>query len=420
MRKLRLVAGLMAGLMGGTSAFIVGAAPAVEIEYWQYIFETRVTAMDQLIAEFEKANPDITVKQVTFPYDDYQTRIIAANMAGQGPDVMQFFYGWADQFIGGNLIQPLSKEAFPPQEIERDFFSIVTAMKRGDDYYGLPTAVRSLALFYNKQLFADAGLDPDSPPQTLDELIAAAEKIVQRDNAGNIVVAGVTLDVGGQDHHWWREVLLRQFGGQPYNDDNSQVAYDSEAGVQSLKFYTDLQLEQKVGQAGFMDQGQAAFRGGRAGMTIDGTFRLGSFSSTDFEWGVTELPANAQGMRSNYASYFANGISARATGEKLEAAEKFLNFISSPQAMEIWLETVGELPARRDVALSETNLNHPIFSPFLKGLDYAHTTLFVDEAAQRQVTMDMFNRIFLAGESAEASLKQAAQAEQRILDENRQ
>jgi len=421
MRRLRFVASLIAGVSAFTFAAIpLSTAQSVEIEYWQYIFETRVKAMDQLIAEFEKANPDITVKQVTFPYDDYQTRIIAANMAGQGPDVMQFFYGWADQFIGGNLIQPLSGEAFPPDEIEREFFSIVNAMKRGDNYYGLPTAVRSLALFYNKKLFAEAGLDPDNPPQTLDEFVAAAEKIVQRDNAGNIVVAGATIDMGGQDHHWWREVLLRQFGGQPYSDDGTQVTYDSEAGVKALKFYTDLQLEQKIGQAGFMDQGQAAFRGGRAGMTIDGTFRLGSFASTDFEWGVVELPANGDGVRSNYASYFANGISSRATGEKLEAAEKFLAFISSPQAMEIWLETVGELPARRDVALSDANLGHPVFSPFLKGLDYAYTTLFVDEAAQRQVAIDMVNRILLQGQLVEDSLKTAAAAEQNILDEARQ
>ena len=52
--------------------------------------------MDQLIEKFEEANPDITVKQVTFPYADYQTRIVAANMAGKGPDVMQLFYGWLD------------------------------------------------------------------------------------------------------------------------------------------------------------------------------------------------------------------------------------------------------------------------------------------------------------------------------------
>lgn len=413
MRKATLFAGLVAGF--STLAF--NAAQAVEIEYWQYVFDTRVKAMDQLIAEFQKANPDITVKQVTFPYADYQTRVIAANMSGNGPDVMQLFYGWLDKFAAGGILQPLPTDAFPHDKIESEFFPIVTAMKRGEDYYGLPTAVRSLALFYNKKLFTEAGLDPNNPPKTLDEYVAAAEKIAQRDASGNLTVAGSTLDMGGQDHQWWREVLIRQFGGEPYTDGDTKVAYDSEAGLKALTFYTSLQLENKIGQAGFMDEGQAAFRGGKAGMTIDGTFRLGSFRTIkDFEWGVTELPANADGVRSNYASYFANGINAKTTGEELEASKKFLAYITSPEAMDIWLKTVGELPARRTAALTDANLTDPIFGPFLKGLEYSHTTKFVDEAAQRQNAIDMVNRVLLENQPVAESLKQAAAAEQEIID----
>jgi multiple sugar transport system substrate-binding protein len=84
--------------------------------------------------------------------------------------------------------------------------------------------------------------------------------------------------------------------------------------------------------------------------------------------------------------------------------------------MQIWLKTVGELPARREAALTEANLNDPIYAPFLKGLDYAHTTNFVDEAGQRQVVIDMVNRVVLESQSPKDSLAQAAQAEQAILD----
>lgn len=411
---------LFAGLMAGISSLSVTAAQAVEIEYWQYVFESRVTAMDQLIAAFEAANPDITVKQVTFPYADYQTRVVAANMAKQGPDVVQLFYGWADKFIDGKVIQPLSPEAFPHAAIEADFFPIVSAMKRGDDYYGLPTAVRSLALFYNKKLMTDAGLDGNAPPATLDELVAQAKATTQVDGAGNMTTAGITLDMAGQDHHWWREVLVRQFGGAPYSDDNATVTYNDAAGAAALKFYTDLQQVEKVGTVGFMDEGQAAFRAGRAAFTIDGTFRLGSFRTIeDFEWGVTELPANAEGVRSNYASYFANAIGAGATGEELAASEKFLAYISSEEAMKIWLDVVGELPARRAAALTDENLANPIYAPFLKGLEYAHTTQFVDEAAQRQTTVDMTNRVLIENQAIEASVAAAAEAEQAIIDQAR-
>ncbi len=406
-------------LSAGVSLAALGSAQAVEIEYWQYVFDTRVQAMDQLIANFEAANPDITVNHQTFPYADYQTRVVAANVAGQGPDVAQLFYGWLDNFIAGGLIQPLDPAVFPTEEIEADFFPIVSAMERDGQYWGLPTAVRSLALFYNKDIFEAAGLDPESPPQTLDELAEAAEATVERDGAGNIISVGIAMGMAGQDHQWWREGLVRQFGGQPYSDDGRTVTYNDEAGLAATTWQADLYLgDDGVTQVGFMDEPQAAFRAGRAAMTIDGTFRLGAFGSIeDFEWGVTELPANEDGMRSNYASYFANAIGARAEGEELEAAQKFLAYISSPEAMEVWLEVVGELPARQDVALTEENLADPIYGPFLAGLEYAHTTLFVDEAAQRQVAIDMESRMSLQGQSPADSLAAAAAEEQAILDE---
>ena len=80
---------------------IAGArAQTVEIEYWQYIFDARIKAMNELIKRFEAANPTIKVKHTTFPYADYQTKIAAAMPAGQGPDVVQLFYGWLDNFVG--------------------------------------------------------------------------------------------------------------------------------------------------------------------------------------------------------------------------------------------------------------------------------------------------------------------------------
>ncbi|AZO80114.1 ABC transporter substrate-binding protein [Bosea sp. Tri-39] len=409
--------GLVLGVLMSVGAIAGARAQAVEIEYWQYVFDARIKAMNELIKRFEAANPGIKVKHTTFPYADYQTKIAAAVPAGQGPDVVQLYYGWLDNFVGAKFIQPLPRDAFPHDVIEKEFYPIVQTMKRDGEYYGLPTAVRTLALFYNKKLFQEAGLDPNKPPQTLDEYLEAAKKTVKRDAAGNMLSAGAVIDMPGQDLHWWREVLLRQMGGKPYSDDNKTVAYDSEAGAKALNWYADLQRVHKVGQAGFMDEGQAAFRAGRAAMTVDGSFRLGAFGGIkNFEWGVAELPASADGKRSNFASYWVNAITAKPTGAKLEAAKKFMAFTTSPEAMQVWLDMVGELPARKAAAETEKNLAHPIYGPFLKALNYSQATVFVDELAQRQVGLDMANRVFIQNQDAKASLAEAAKAEQAILD----
>ena len=402
------------------ATLLLGAthADAVEIEYWQYFFDARVEAMEQLIEGFQEANPDITVTMTTFPYADYRTKVAAAIPAGEGPDVVQLFYGWLDDYIQADLIQPLPTDAFDAATIDEEFFPMVQAMKVDGEYYALPTAVRSLALFYNERLFEEAGIE--SPPATLDELVDAAAKMTERDDAGNITQVGLTAGMNAQDHHWFREVLVRQFGGTPYTDESAtEVAYDSDAGRAALEFYTGLtEGEDAVSSIGFMDEPQAAFKAGRAGMHIDGSFRIGALAEIrGLKWGVAELPAGPDGTKSNYSSYWVNAITTKAEGETYDAAVKFMQYITSDEAMQLWLDVVGELPAKPSVGMTDENANDPVFGPFIRGLEYAHTTRFVNESAQREQMMQMVERITLEGQSVEESLSEAAAGEQAILDE---
>ncbi len=400
----------------GLAGLFSTAADAVEIEYWQYFFDARVQAMETLIENFQAANPDITVKMTHFPYADYRTKVAAAIPAGEGPDVVQLFYGWLNDYVAAELIQPLPADTFPAAKIDEEFFPMVQAMKEGDQYWALPTAVRSLALFYNERLFEEAGIE--APPETLDELVELAAKMTKRDGAGNMTQAGMTIGMNAQDHHWFREVLVRQMGGEPYMDDYRTVNYNSDAGIKAIEFYTGLAGEDGVAAFGFMDEPQAAFKAGRAGMHIDGSFRIGSLNNTrGLKWGVTELPANAEGERFNYSSYWVNAITTKAEGERYDAAVKFMEYITSDEAMQIWLDTVGELPAKPSVGMTDANANDPVFGPFIRGLAYANTTKFANESGQRQILMDMVQRMDIEGQSAADSIAVAAEAEQKLLDE---
>lgn len=407
---------MLGATAGAMSLLVTGPASAVEIEYWQYFFEARVNAMSTLIENFEEANPDITVKMTHFPYADYRTKVAAAIPAGEGPDVVQLFYGWLNDYVEAKLIQPLPADRFPVETIEKEFFPMVSAMRRDDTYMALPTAVRSLALFYNERLFADAGIE--NPPATHDELIDIAKKLTKKDAAGNITQVGITTGMTAQDHHWIREVLVRQFGGEPYADDYRNTNYTDEAGMKAFQFYHDLQHKHEVTQSGFMDEPQAAFKAGRAGMHIDGSFRIGALNKTrGLKWGVAELPASNDGIQSNYSSYWVNAVTTKAEGERYEASLKFMEYITSDEAMQVWLDTVGELPAKPSAALTDKNTADPVFGPFIKGLAYAHTTKFANESAQRQVFVDAVGRVALEGQSLSDSINQAAADEQKILDE---
>ncbi len=414
MRFLKIMAAalLIAICIGGDTK----AQQAVEVEYWQYTFETRVRAMDELIKQFEAANPGTKVKHVHFPYADYRTKISAAMAAGQAPDMVQLFYGWLDEFQSAKILQPLPAAMFPPSRIDAEFFPMVRAMKRDGAYYALPTAVRSLAVFYNVPLMREAGLDPANPPKTLDAMLDAAKRMTKRDAAGNITQVGIGAGMEAQDHHWWREVLLRQFGGTPYSADGRQVAYNSDAGRRALSWYVDLFKQHKVTARNFMDEPQAAFRAQRAGLIVDGNFRIGALERTrGLEWIVTPLPSH-DGIRSNYGSYWVNGITTQARGAKLEAAQKFLAFVTTPAAMDLWLKVTGELPAREAAANSKEAAASPIYGPFVAGLKEAVATHFIDESAQRQVVVDAVNRILLENQDPAVSLRTMAEAEQKLLD----
>ena len=401
--------------IGGTSLVWSGLAQAVEIEYWQYTYGSRVEAIDKLIESFEAANPGITVKHTHFPYADYRKKVAIAVSAGDGPDVVQLYYGWLNDYRDGGLIQPLSKSAFPHAKIEEDFFSMVGTMKVDGDYWGLPTAVRSLALFWNKDLFAEAGLS--GPPETLDEMVEFAKKLTKKDANGNYTSVGFAVDTDGQDHHWWREVLIRLYGGQPYSDDGKTIAYTTEAGAKALKFITDFEATHKVGSNGFMNRGQDAFAAGQAGMVLDGSFRISKFAKTEgLNFAISELPGH-NGKRFNFSSYWVNGISSKADGEKKAAAEKFLQHITSDAAMQLWLDTVGELPAKPAVALVDANKTHPLYGPFIRGLSYANATAFVSEKPQRKSLIDAYDMVVLQGADPAAALKKVAKAEQEVFDE---
>ena len=402
-------------VFGSIFIFSSIAANAVEIEYWQYTYKARVEAIDKLIANFEKANPDITVKHTSFPYADYRKKVSIAISSGDGPDLVQLYYGWLNDYRDGGLIQPLPKETFPHDEIESNFFKMVSSMKVDGDYWGLPTAVRSLALFYNNDLFSEAGLS--GPPETLDQMVEYAKKLTKTDSAGNYIQVGFAVDTDGQDHHFWREVLIRHFGGQPYSNDGQKVTYNTDAGAEALKYLTDFEKTHKTGSNGFMNRGQDAFAAGKAGMVLDGSFRISKFNKTDgLNFSISELPGH-NGTRYNFSSFWANALSTKAKGEKKEAAAKFLKYLTSEEAMQVWLDTVGELPAKPSVALVDANKGHPQYGPFIRGLDYATATTFISEKPQRQSVIDSYDMVVLQGMSPEDALAKVAKKEQELLDD---
>lgn len=390
------------------------------ITYWQYTYPSKVEEIDKQIEKFEEENPDIEVIAQDYPHDQFQQKIFAAEKAGKGPDIMNIYYGWIPEYVDKGYIQPIRDELMSDDEIEDYYVDMIQPNKTDGKFYTLPTAVRALALFYNKDLFKEAGLDPENPPNTWDEVIEYAEKMTKLDSNGRFKQEGYGWNVGGQGLHMFQQVLLRQWGVEPYSEDGQEVLWNSSPeGLDAFRYWVNMNKKHKIGDPDFGNSYGEAFMSGKAGMIVQGSFGIGDVQeAANFDWGVTTLPVREEGgLESNYASYWANAISSEVEGEKLEASEKFMKFLISEDVQKEWMENVGELPSAQDLVEDEAIKEDPIYGPFVKGLENAHATFFVNAEKERDIMMNKVDEILLKDADIEQVFNELVDDIQSVRDE---
>ncbi|QMV42484.1 extracellular solute-binding protein [Cohnella cholangitidis] len=388
----------------------------VTIEYWQYEFPAKVDLVNELIKEFQTLHPNITVKQTNFPYDQYSQKVATLVPAGKGPDVINLYYGWLPQYVSSGYLQPLPEDAFPTADIESNFYPLVSAAKIDGSYYAIPTAVRTLALFYNKDLFAKAQIT--EPPATWEQLAEASKKLTEKDSKDQFVIEGFAWEPGAQLHHWYRDGLLPQAGGQDLSDDRRKVLWDqSPAGLEAFQYLLDFAIKHKVGINGFYNDDSNAFKTGHAAINVDGSFRIGSLKKDvpDLNYGIAPLPSYKG--KSAPSSFWANAIPKNVEGAKLEAAKEFLKFLTSKEVQEKWVDRVGELPAQKAIATQDKYLNDEKLGPFIKQLDDSRAHFFIDETQEKTLFVDATNEVLLNNVPVETAFKDLVAKTQKLYDD---
>lgn len=410
---------LLSACSSGNSTEGQGDSDVTEITYWQYTFPTKVEEIDKIIADFEDENPDIKVLAQDFPYDQYQNKIFAAVEAGDGPDIMNIYNGWISKYVDMDYIQPIREEFMSKDEISDYYVDMIQPYELDGEYYTLPVAVRSLALFWNKDLYKEAGLDPESPPKTWDELIENAKAMTEMTDDGRYKQEGFGWNAAGQGLHEFQQVLLRQYGVEPYSEDASKVLWnEKQEGYDAFKYWMDMTMVDKIGDPDVGNTYREAFLAGIAGMIVDGSFAVGDIQNASFDWGVTTLPVLEEGgLQSNYASYWTNAIAKGVEGKKLEASERFLEYLIQEDVQREWLENIGELPASQALIADEELINHPTYGPFIEGLEYAHATFFVNEDKERQIIIDGVDKIRLENADYDESFDEIVKKIQAVRNE---
>jgi multiple sugar transport system substrate-binding protein len=388
----------------------------VTIEYWQYEFPAKVELINELIKEFQTAHPNITIKQTNFPYDQYNQKVATLVPAGKGPDIINLYYGWLPKYVSSGYLQPLPEDAFGAAEIESNYYPLVSAAKIDGSYYAIPTAVRTLALFYNKDLLSKAQIT--ELPTTWEQLVDVSKKLTETDAKGQFVVEGFAWEPGAQLHHWFRDGLLHQAGGQDLSDDRRQILWaQTPAGLEAFQYLIDFAIKHKVGINGFYENDSNAFMTGHAAINIDGSFRLGSIKKDfpDLNYGVAPLPSYKS--KSAPSSFWANAIPKNVEGDKLKAASEFLKFLTSKEVQERWVEQIGELPAQKAVAAQDKYVNDEKLGPFISQLDDSRAHFFIDETQERTLFVDATNEVLLNNVPVEKAFQDLVAKTQKLYDD---
>ena len=327
---------------------VLAVGQTVTVDYWHFYGGEFGRLHEALITKFNETHPDIQVKSqyIGSPWTG-RDKLLTAIAAGSPPDVTLVDDYWIPQLAAtGNIIK---LEDYIDAATRADIFPLFweSASYEGE-IWAMPYAASNLVLYYNKDLFAQVGLDPDVPPRTWEDLVEYAMKLTKDlDGDGQIDQWGLMMPTQAMKGVIYYYIpFLWQNGGELFNEDYTECVVDSTAGVEALQFLQDLIYKYKVMPA---TPPQYGFRSGVVAMTIASCARLNIMykPAVEFELGVAPLPMNKRRVTVSGGKLFV-----AFNEKKLDAILEFINWMTNKETNTSWSISTGYIPLRRSVVQS--------------------------------------------------------------------
>jgi multiple sugar transport system substrate-binding protein len=315
---------------------------------------------------FEAENPNITIEWVTAPYGEISNQVI--NMAGGGDKVDCIFaeLGWIPGFEDAGLAAPV--EDILPQEFIDDFYpDVMKSFEIDGVAYGIPLYVSPYVLYYNRTLFEQAGLDPNTPPTTYEEMLEDAKSLSKlKDSNGNPVYAfgqtTASVPVSGSSI----QGMIFNFGGHT-------LAADGSLDCDNQGFYDAFRMLKELDEKGYNPQNaklkdlRNLFALGQLAMYYDQSWGFNGIQSINpdaksFIASAAPLKGgngNGQSELESHCFVLVDNGEARA-----DATSKFVQYVISEKGLSDYLANLTPAyPARKSMA----NISGVVNNPVLKG-----------------------------------------------------
>lgn len=402
-RKLTMLAGSFVLL---ASSALTTLAADQEIS-WIYCGDVIDPIHQKYIAEWEGKNEGWKVKPEVVGWEQCQDK--ATTLAVAGTPVAMAYVGsrTLKEFAQNELIVPVP---MTDEEKASYYPNIVDTVTFDDTQWGVPIAFSTKALYWNKDLFKQAGLDPETPPKTWAEEIEFAKQIKEKTGIAGYGLPAKTFDnTMHQFMHW-----VYTNNGKVIDGD--EIVIDSPEVLAALQAYKDITPYSVEGATAYeQNEIRAIFLDGKVGMIQAGSGAAYRLKDTQINWGVAPLPRGpaAQGegtllITDSLAIFSGSGVE--------EKAIEFAKYITSTDIQhEYELQGgAGLTPLRPGAVVDQFVANEPFWKPFIDGIEYGGPEpLFTDYKGFQNVMIEMVQSVVTGKtEPAEALKKAAAELEQ--------
>ena len=380
--------------------------------------------IDDMIADFEKANPDIKVKAVyAGNYDDTRVKALAALKANQPVQLSVLFSIDVFELIDQGVIVPFDDFATTAEDkkwLASFYPALMANSKAKGKTWGIPFQRSTIVMYHNKDAFKEVGLDPNKPPTTWNEMVAVAQKLTKKDAAGNVSRWGLHIPSTGYAY-WMFQALCIQNGEELMNQDGNRTYFDKPAVIEAMQFWRDLAVKHKVMPEGTTDWGtlRQKFLEGATAIMWHTTGNLTAVrDGAKFDFGVSMLPASKRrGSPTGGGNFY---IFKKATAEERQACMKFIKFMTSPELSARWSMATGYVAtspaAYKTATLEKYVADFPAAAVARDQFQYSVAELAVYENARvKKFLDDAIQSVLTGAKPSKEALGAAQQQAERVL-----
>lgn len=361
--------------------------------------------------EYEALHPEIDLVFETVPYKDLSTKELVAAQSSVGPDVMWQSYAWTNSFAKMGLLMSYSDYLKDSSvNLAEDFDAVALELGTVDgEVYGLPWSMEAMCLVYNKQMFADAGLDPEAPPTTWAEVIEYGKALTKDlDGDGTIDQYGYGLVGNLQGNTWFRFMPeLWSAGGDIANAEMTEATLNTPEAIEALSYYTGLLTEHHIAPEGSVNNGAAEvrtlFNNQKVAMYVDGQAAVQNIQkdAPDIDVGVALWPGKDGAVKAGLGGYY---IATPKNAANPDDAWDFIeHFLSKDVQAYFPIAFPGNLKAR-----DTDRFDDPISQVFAQQITNTQNFLPLnDTPAAQEIIMNMVQSVLGGVMSVEEALDDA-------------